>query len=197
VRQAFGDEAVRDALEIVALAARVDRVRHLVRVGCGEDELDVCRRLFERLQQGVEGARRQHVHFVDDVDLEAALCRLVADVVDDFADVVDAGVGGAVDFEDVDGVAGGDLLAVGAGVAGCRRRAVGAIQGLGEDACRGRLADTTHAGEEEGVGDPSAADGVGQGAADVLLPDDLFERLRAPLAGEYEVAHRGLGGLAA
>ena len=39
-----------DAAEIVALAARHDRGQHLVRIGGGEHELGMRRRLFERLQ---------------------------------------------------------------------------------------------------------------------------------------------------
>ena len=41
--------------EVEALAARQDGGRHLVRLGGGEDEDDVRRRLLEGLQQRVEG----------------------------------------------------------------------------------------------------------------------------------------------
>jgi len=41
----------RNALELVALAARNHRRRQPLALGRGEDELDVLRRLFERLQQ--------------------------------------------------------------------------------------------------------------------------------------------------
>ena len=50
----------------------------------------------------------------------AALRRLVADVLDDFADVIHPGVRGTVDLQHIDGVAGGDLLTVDTTVA--RRR---------------------------------------------------------------------------
>ena len=36
----------------------------------GEHEFCVRRRFFQRLQQGVEGIDRYHMHFVDDNDLE-------------------------------------------------------------------------------------------------------------------------------
>ncbi len=39
------------------------------------------RRLLQRLQEGVEGRRRQHVDFVDDVDLVARAGRRVAHAV--------------------------------------------------------------------------------------------------------------------
>ena len=72
----LGDPAImrdqqlhRHAAQREALAARQHRHRHLVDLGRREDEFDVGRRLFERLQQRVEGVLREHVDFVDDVDL--------------------------------------------------------------------------------------------------------------------------------
>ena len=44
-----------DAAQIEALAARQHRDRHLADLGGGEDELGVRRRLFQRLEQRVEG----------------------------------------------------------------------------------------------------------------------------------------------
>ena len=60
-----------DAAQIEALAARQHRHRHLADFGGGEDELGVRRRLFQRLEQRVERGARQHVHFVEDIDLVA------------------------------------------------------------------------------------------------------------------------------
>ena len=99
----MADQHLRvDAPQVEALAARQHRDRHLADLGGGEDELHMRRRLFERLQQAVEGLRRQHVHFVDDVDLVARRDRRVAHLLDDLADVVDAGVGGGVHLDHVD-----------------------------------------------------------------------------------------------
>ena len=91
-----------DAPQVEALAARQHGDRNLADLGGGEDELDVRRRLFQRLQQAVEGLRRQHVHFVDDVDLVARRNRGVAHPLDDVADVVDAGMRGGVHLDHVD-----------------------------------------------------------------------------------------------
>ena len=44
-----------DPLEVEALAARQDSDRHLADLGRGHDELGVGARLFQRLEQGVEG----------------------------------------------------------------------------------------------------------------------------------------------
>ena len=84
------------------MAARAHRDRHLLDLGGREQELDVLRRLFERLQQAVEGLLREHVHFVDDVDLGARRDRAIARVLDDLAHVVDAGVRGGVHLDHVD-----------------------------------------------------------------------------------------------
>ena len=107
--QAGDDLGHRDPLEVEALAAGKDGDRQLVRFGGGKDELDVFRRLFQGLQQGVEGVGGEHVDFVDDDDLVAAVGGEVLDAVAQFADIVDAVVGGAVDLEDIGGGAFGDL----------------------------------------------------------------------------------------
>ena len=67
----------RSAIEPVRMPAKSNRWQRerivigiFVGFGRAEDELHVLGRLFERLQQGVEGLAREHVDFVDDVDLE-------------------------------------------------------------------------------------------------------------------------------
>ena len=101
-----------DAPQIEANAARAHGDRHLVDLGGREQKLDVLRRLFERLQKTVEGLLREHVHFIDDVDLGARRNRAIARVLDDLAHVVDAGVGGRVHLDHVDMARFHDRLAV-------------------------------------------------------------------------------------
>ena len=88
-----------DAAQVEALAARQHRDRHLADFGGGEDELGVRRRLFQRLEQRVERRAREHVHFVEDVDLVARRHRRVAHRVVDLAHVVDAVVRGGVHLD--------------------------------------------------------------------------------------------------
>ena len=45
----------RHSVEVINLASAQDCWQNLVLLGCGKDEDGVCRRLFERLQKGVEG----------------------------------------------------------------------------------------------------------------------------------------------
>src|SRR5205085_5694476 len=60
-----------DGSELELLAAREDGFGNLVRVRRRHDEEDARGRLFQSLQQGVEGGGREHVDFVNDEDLVA------------------------------------------------------------------------------------------------------------------------------
>ena len=115
------DQRRRQRLQVELQAARQHGHRNLLRVGRRQHELDVLGRLLERLQHRVERGLRQHVHFVDQVDLVAADRRRVARVVEDLAHVVDAGVRRGVELEQVDEAAGVDVDARGADAARRRR----------------------------------------------------------------------------
>ena len=110
--------ASRQRLEIELQAARQHGDRNLLRIGRRENELDVLRRLLERLQHRVERRLRQHVHFVDQVDLVAADGRRVARVVENLAHVVDAGVRRGIELEQIDEAARVDVDARRADAAG-------------------------------------------------------------------------------
>ena len=186
-----GDHLRADVAEIEPLAARLDRREDLVRLGGGEDELHMLRRLLQRLEQGVERRGGQHVHFVDDVDLVAGPGRAVDGVLPQLADLVDAVVRGPVDLDHVDVFARVDGDATAALEAGGRRGLLRlqAVQRLGEDSRHGGLADAAGAGEQIGVGDPAGLDRVLERPRDRLLPDDVVERLRAVLSCENGVSH--------
>ena len=88
-----------------------------VGIGRREDEEARRWRLFEGLEQRVEGLLRQHVHLVDQVHLVASAQRHVGRLVAQLADVVDPRVGGGVDLDQVDlaaGVGGQAALALAA-----------------------------------------------------------------------------------
>ena len=160
-----------------------DRDRHLADFGGGEDEKRARRRLFEGLQEAVERFFRQHVDFVDDVDLVACRGRCVAHAVHQLADVVDAGVGRGVHLQDVDMAAVCDRDAMLANAAGLRRRLAlailpDAVERARNDPGRRRLADAANAGEQIGMRDTAGAHGVGKGAYQGVLADQLGEFLR-------------------
>ena len=153
---------------------------------CGGGSSSVFSRRVERLL-------RQHVHFVDDVDLVARAGRCIAHAVDDLADVVDAGARGGVHLQDVDMARSRrwprrDRRRRTGGWSG-RRLAVGpdAVEGAGEDARGGGLADAAHAGEHEGVGDAAGGEGVRQRPHHRLLPDQAGEILRPVFARQHAI----------
>src|ERR1044072_9421697 len=179
-----------DAPKVEALAGRQNRRRQAVRLSRGENEFDRRRWLLEGLQKRVEGVLGDLVHLVDDVDFETTLGRLIADVFDDLADLIDATIGSAVDFEHVDGIALRDLLAVNALAAGRWCRSLLAVERLCEDARSGRLTNTAHAGEKKGVRNTLGANRVLQRAGDRLLPGYVRESLRTPFSRDHQIFGR-------
>ncbi len=156
------------------------------------------RRLLKSLQQRIESVLGQHVNFVDDVDFVARADRGITHCVDDLANVLDAGVRRRIHLDHVDVPALGDRAARFADVAGGDRRTAlpvrpDAVQGLGDEP-RGRgLADPANPGEQEGMGNAPALDGVGERRHHRILADQLGEGLRPVLAGEHTIG-RSRGG---
>ena len=180
------DEGGGDAPQIKSLAAREDRRQHLLRLGCGEHEFDVRGRFLQRFEQRVEGLLGEHVDFVDDINLEAGRGWGVLDRLAQLAHFVNSPVAGAVDFHYVHRAALGDLPGMRIIVGKIDRRAIGAIEALGENAGDGRLARPAGADKQVGVRDALLGDGVGERLRDVLLSDDIGETLR-PVFARYDL----------
>ena len=181
-----------DPLQFIALATGQDGNRDLVQLGGGEHEIDVGRRLLQGLQQGVEGLGGEHVHLVDDDDLEARRGRHELELVLEVAHLLDAAVGGTVYLVQIERRAGDDLPAGVAFVARCRGRALGAVQRLGHQARQRRLADAADAGKQDGMGDAVAFEAVLQGFDYRLLADDIGKGLRPEFTREYQVGHKAV-----
>ena len=181
--------------ETEMLAARADGLRNVLRLRGREHEDDVIGRFFQRLEQGVEGGVGDLVGFVENVDFEAVAGGTVTRGLAEFADFVDAAVGGGVDFDHVDGVAGANFGAGFADAAGLGYRMIffrkpeRQFSAMRQNAGDCGFADAAVSAEDVAVGGASLFDGVLQGAGDVLLSDDLGELLRTVLAGQDGVAH--------
>ena len=161
--------------------AGTDGADDLVRLRGGEDELDVFRRFFDDLEQGVEPGRRDHVGFVDDEDLVAVPDGGVGGPFPEVAGVVHTAVAGGVDLNDVQGAgaAAGKFHAAGALAARGVRGALGAVQAAGQDAGGGGFATAAGARKEIGVVDAVLAQGRHERLGDVLLPNNVRERIGA------------------
>ena len=190
-RQMVDDVPLRHLLEVELQAARQHRHRDLLRVGGGEDELHMLRRLLERLQHGVEGMPGEHVDFVDHVDLEAPLHRRIHRLVEQRRHLLDAAVRGRVHLDVVGEAVGVDRAAGVAHAAGLGGDAGLAVERLGEDAADRGLAHAARAGEQPGVMQPPGGERVRQCTHDVLLTDQRAEGFRPPLACEDLIAHGG------
>jgi hypothetical protein len=179
--------------EIESLAAAEDGRRDLVRFGSRKNENDMRRRLLERLEQRVESLGCQHVDFINYIYFETPLRRPVPDCFPQFPDAVDPPVGCTVYFDNIDRVALCCLTAVRTFIAGSGRGALFAIEGFCQDAGDGGFADPSRPSEKIGVGDATQADCVLERPGNVRLADDFFESLRAPLSGNHEIGHKGIG----
>ena len=131
-----------------------------------QDEDGVGRRLFEGLEEGIEGCCREHMHLVNDIDLVATKGRRHLHLLGELADVLDRVVGRSIQLEDVEGA----LLFEGTtALAHATRfplsREVFAVDGTRQDTCRSRLPHPTWPTEEVGVGElpreDSGAEGIG------------------------------------
>ena len=180
--------------QIELQTTRQHRHGHLLRIRGGQHELQVFRRLFQRLEHGVERRVGQHVHFVDHEDLEAPLHRLVHRLFQQRLDFVHAAIGGCVKFGVVDKTPAVDF---GTRLAYAARRgrdaalpvSALAIQRLGQYPRHRGLADTARSGKQVGVVQTLSQQRIGQRLYHVALTHHFSEIAGTVLAGEHEVRH--------
>ena len=170
--------------EGVVVGARADGADDLLRLGGGEDELHVRRRLLDELEQGVEPLRGDHVGLVEDEDLESIAGGGEGGALAQIAGVVDAVVGGGIDLDDVEAAraAGGQVPAARALPAGGVGGEALAVQAARQDAGRCGLAAAARTGEEVGVSDAVATQRSHERGGHVVLADDVLEGVGAVAA---------------
>ena len=171
------------AREEERLTARPDGRQHLVERRRAEDEDEVRRRLLDDLQERVPGGIRQLVRLVEDVDPVAAL-GLEHRPLPHGTYVVDATLRGCIHLHDVHRRPVGNRHAGVARAVRLGRWPVLAVERLGEDACKGRLAGAARACEEIRLAHLVRLDRVAQRSHDRFLTDDLVEVLWAVLRVE-------------
>lgn len=132
----------------------------------------------------------EHVHFVDQVDLEAPTAGRVLHVIEQFAGVFDLGTAGGVDFDQVDEAALVDLPAHRTGAAGRGGDARLAVQAFGDDTGNGSLAHATSTREQVGMVQALVVQGIDQGLEHMGLADHFAERARTPFTCKNLITHR-------
>jgi hypothetical protein len=163
----------------------------LLRLRRREDEHDARRRLLEHLEQRVPRLARQHVRFVDDVDLVAVVARRrVHRALAKIARVVDAAIGCRIDLDDIEARGPAPDARAGAALA-ARLAFVARLPPLAVERHRqhpgeGRLADATRPAQQVPVRDAPARDRALQRAGDMRLHRDLVEPLGTIFPGESQ-----------
>ena len=132
---------------------------------------------FERFQERIEGLTREHVNFIDDVQLEACSHRPHADIGTDAANIFDAAIRRTIDLHYVDIAPGTNTVADLTVVAGDTTPDVGAIERLCQNASRGCLANTPGSGEQVRVSDTLRTDCILECFRDVFLTHDIMKCL--------------------
>ena len=180
----------RNQAERVVVHPRADGRDDLLRLGRGEDELHVRRRLLDHLEQRVGRPGAEHVRLVDDVDLVARRCRGEVCAFAQVTGVVDQTVGRRVDLDDVEAAAAARCQCE-AGVAGAARsgrRTLRAVEAAGHDPRTRRLAAPPRAGEQVRVVGAVGLQRLLQGTGHVVLADHLGEG-RRPVAAVERLGH--------
>ena len=175
------------------LAAGSDGGRDLVGFGGAQHENHPVRRLFQRLEQRVEGFAGDLMRFVDDEDLVAVARRAVAYVFPQFAHFVDAAIRGRVDLDHIRGISGRHFQAARAHAAGRNSWPLNAVEASRQDASHGGFSGAALAGKNVAVGNALLGDRVFEGGADVFLADQLRKRLRTVFPGD-NLVHEGVSG---
>jgi hypothetical protein len=129
------------------------------------------------------------VEFVNDVDFELRVRGRVFARLAQFADLLDAVVARAVNFQHVERAAFCDFLGARIAVVKINLRAAGAVQTFCKNSGNCRFTSSTRAAKKIRVRDAFLRDGVGQRLRDVLLSDDVGETLRAVFSGDDLVTH--------
>jgi hypothetical protein len=177
--------------EFIPLAAGKDGHRDLMQLGGGKHEIDMIRRLFQGLEKGIEGLGGQHMHLVDQDDLEARIGGHEPNFFLQFTDFLNTAIGGAIHFLEVDAGAVGNLPAGSAYIAGFGCRPLLAVERLGHDSGERGFAGSANAAENQRMGNAILGKCVLQSTNDRLLADDLGKSLGTGFSGKDEVGHSG------
>ncbi len=151
--------------------------------GGREDKHDMTRGFLECLQQRIERRIGEHVDFIDDVDPVPASEVGKIYIISNLSNIINAGVGGPVNFNDVDRVTLSNIHAIDTGIAGSAGRATLTIKGLGQNTGNRCFSDAPGSGKEKGMRDPFGGNGIHQSLHHMTLSDHVIERGGAVFSG--------------
>src|SRR6516225_6258020 len=176
-------------MQVESLATAEDGCQNFLRLGRGKNEFHVLWRLFQRLQKRVERGGRKHVHLVNEIDFVTPFGWRIPYILPQLADVLDAVVACAIDFDHVEAIAASDLAAVIAHAAWRNRRPFNAVERLRQNSCCRSFANTARADKKIRVRETVLRHRIFQRARDVGLADQIVKCLGPILSGENLVTH--------
>ncbi len=159
--------------ERIVVGTGANGADHLVRLGGGEDEHDVFRRLLDDFEQRVESLRCDHMGLVEDEDLVAVARRSESRAFPQLAGVIHAVVGCGVDFHHIDGTrtACGEVLAAGAFAARMGGGTLRAVHATGQNTRGTGFPTAARTGEQIRVRELVLVKRAHQRNGDLILPD--------------------------
>ena len=176
--------------KIKSLATRENRDGYLLWVSRTKDEFDVPRGFLERLKQRIERLRRQHVDFVDDVDLIGCSARTHQCVLPQGPDLVDPAIAGTVDLDHIHVFPGidrkGDFRGRVKSSVPLRR----SVESFGENACGTSFANSSRPSKQVSMADSMSLNSPEQRLRGSILPNEIFERL-GPISSGHDGVLRG------
>jgi len=116
--------------------------------------------LLKGFEQGIRGAVTEHVDFVNDIDLVAGLVGGIVYLLTEAANIINAGVTGGINFDNIEGSSLAYCLAHGAGIARFPVTVGETVHRLGQNARCARLTGSSWATEKIGMRDATAAECV-------------------------------------
>ena len=173
----------RHSLKVVNLASAQDGRQNLMLLGSGEDEDDMLRWLFQRLEKGVEGCCREHVDLIDDKHFILAHLRRNAGLLHQNLNLVNTVVAGGIQLEDVVGtllVEGTAALTFVACLAVFTRML--AVDCLRKNAGTSGFSHTSRTAEKIGVRQLAALHCILQSGGQCTLSDNRIEGHRTVLS---------------
>ena len=115
---------------------------------------------LKSLEQGVSGTVTKHVDFVYDVDLVAGLVGSIVDLLTETPDIINTGVAGGINFDDVQSPGLGYCLAHRARIARLTITITKTVHRLSQNACRAGLTRSSWATKKIGVRHTATTKGV-------------------------------------
>ena len=147
------------------------------------------RRLFECFQQGIKTVRRQHMHFVNQVDLEASTGWRVLHIIQQLPGVFDLGARCRIHLNQINKTALGDFLTGRTSTTRTSANPLLAVQALSQNPGDCRFTNAPGAGEQVGMMQTLFIQSINQGAQHMLLPDHLVKKTGSPFTGKYLITH--------